>query len=271
MLNNRKKAVFFDIDGTLFIEGKGVPESTIKAIAQIRENGHKAFICTGRGRVMIPQNPIVDIGFDGIVSACGACGEIDGKNVFHYPLSSEQLDDMFRIFRENDTMYILEGPEYIYYDEETFVDDPDDWYIQFVKRNLKERFISVQYAMKEHGVVNANKASLAEKKGRDDSSLYQMFMDDYEVMVHDFGVAEIVPKGFHKAKGIELMCAQIGMDMEDSIAVGDSVNDVDMLKAAGIGICMGNGTEIAKKNADYITDELYNDGIYKAMKHFGLL
>ena len=62
------KAVFFDIDGTLFIEKQGVPASTVEAITKIRENGHKAFICTGRSRAMIPQTPILDIGFDGIVT-----------------------------------------------------------------------------------------------------------------------------------------------------------------------------------------------------------
>ena len=100
--------------------------------------------------------------------------------------------------------------------------------------------------------------------------LYDLFRPDYEVLVHDFKVAEIVPKGCHKAKGMERMCAQVGIDIHDSIAVGDSINDVDMLRAAGIGICMGNGTEIAKKNADYITKDLYDDGIYHALRHFGL-
>ena len=264
------KAVFFDIDGTLFIQNKGVPKSTIEAIRKIQENGHKAFICTGRSRAMIPQNPILDIGFDGVVGACGAYGELDNQVVFDNHLSDMQLQKMYEIFRRYDTMYILEGTEYIYYDEVTFEDNPDDWYVQLVKSMLKERFISVQYAMKHFGKVEANKVSLAEKNGISNEPLYDLFRPDYEVLVHDFKVAEIVPKGCHKAKGMERMCNQIGVDICDSIAVGDSINDVDMLRAAGIGICMGNGTEIAKKNADYITKDLYDDGIYHALRHFGL-
>lgn len=264
------KAVFFDIDGTLFVQGKGVPDSTIEAIAKIRENGHKAFVCSGRCRAMIPQTPILDIGFDGVVGACGAYGELNGQTVFDYHLSESQLQEMYHIFRKHDTMYILEGTEYIYYDEETFEDDPNDWYVQLVKKAIPDRFVSVQYAAKHLGGVFANKSSLAEKNGVSNEDLYDMFRDNYEVMVHDFKVAEIVPKGFHKGKGIELMCKQIGVDIKDSIAVGDSINDVDMLKGAGLGICMGNGTEIAKEHADYITTDIYDDGIYNALKHFGL-
>ena len=94
------KAVFFDIDGTLFVEKQGVPASTIEAIAKIRKNGHKAFICTGRSRAMIPQTPILDIGFDGIVGACGAYGALDGRTVFDDCLSDRQIAGMYRIFRK---------------------------------------------------------------------------------------------------------------------------------------------------------------------------
>lgn len=264
------KAVFFDIDGTLFIQNKGVPDSTIEAINKIRKNGHKAFICTGRSRVMIPQTPILDIGFDGVVGACGAYGELSGETIFDYGLSEEQLAQIYDIFRQHDTMYILEGTEYIYYDEKTFFEDPNDWYVQFVRDALGKRFISVQYAMEHFGRVWANKGSFSEKPGVSNEPIYELFREHYEVMVHDFKVAEFVPKGFHKARGMEWMCEKLGIDIADSIAVGDSINDVDMLKKAGIGICMGNGTDIAKQSADYITSDIYDDGVYHALKHFGL-
>ena len=79
---NERKAVFFDVDGTLFKQGKNVPKSTIRAIAKIRENGHLAFVCTGRSRVMVPKTPILDIGFDGVVAACGMYADYQGKLLF---------------------------------------------------------------------------------------------------------------------------------------------------------------------------------------------
>lgn len=261
-----RKAVFFDIDGTLLVLGKPVVQSAIDAIRKIRENGHLAFICTGRSRVMVPQTPILDMGFDGIVGGCGTYGEFQGKETFRYSLSREQLEEMISLFRKYNIMYILEGTEYIYYDEETVDDFQDDWYLQYVNDTIPHRFISVQKA----GTIDACKASI-HARNSDPGELYRILGRNYEVMEHVFGVAEFVPKGFSKAKGISLMCEQLGIDRADTIAVGDSINDVDMLKYAGIGICMGNGSDPAKECADYITTDIFEDGIYHAMEHFGLL
>ena len=114
---NERKAVFFDVDGTLFKQGKNVPKSTIRAIAKIRENGHLAFVCTGRSRVMVPKTPILDIGFDGVVAACGMYADYQGKLLFAEEMRQEVLDDILPVLQRTETMYILEGTEYIYYDE----------------------------------------------------------------------------------------------------------------------------------------------------------
>ncbi len=53
--------------------------------------------------------------------------------------------------------------------------------------------------------------------------------------------------------------------------MGDSVNDLEMLSYAGVGIAMGNADWQVKRAADYVTDALYDDGVYRAMAHFGLM
>ena len=55
------------------------------------------------------------------------------------------------------------------------------------------------------------------------------------------------------------------------MAFGDGENDIDMLKFAGIGVAMGNSSDIVKAAADYVTDTIDNDGIEKALRHFGLI
>lgn len=261
-----KKAVFFDIDGTLYVQGKPAIPSAAEAIRKIRANGHFAFVCSGRSRVMIPKTPILDMGFDGVVAACGTYGEYRGEEMFRYSLNQEQLKDLVSVFRQYGAMYILEGTEYIYYDEETEKSPEGDWYLQYVNETIPHNFLSIQKAE----TVEACKASIHIKKG-DPEDIYAKLRGGFEVLEHVFGVAEFVPKGFSKAKGIELMCEKLGIDPADTIAVGDSINDVEMLKYAGTGICMGNGSEPAKACADYITTDIFDDGIYHAMEHFGLL
>lgn len=261
-----KKAVFFDIDGTLYVQGKPTVPSTVRAIEKIRENGHLAFVCSGRSRVMVPQTPVLDMGFDGVLGSCGTYGEYKGRELFRYSLAKEQLEKLISVFRQYNVMYILEGTEYIYYDEKTKEDPEGDWYLQHIREVIPHSFIPIQEAK----TVDACKASIR-VRGADPEEVYGKLSDDFEVLEHVFGAAEFVPKGFSKAKGIELICEKLGIDRADTIAVGDSINDVDMLKYAGIGICMGNGSEPAKECADYITADIFDDGIYRAMERFGLL
>ena len=95
--------------------------------------------------------------------------------------------------------------------------------------------------------------------------------DAFDFMVHDKVIVELVPKGFHKGTGIEKICEYLGMDISDTYAIGDSVNDLGMLRAAGTGIVMGNGVDAAKAAADYVTAPLCEDGVWKACRYFGLI
>ena len=82
---------------------------------------------------------------------------------------------------------------------------------------------------------------------------------------------EIMPKGCSKATGIRFLEEQFELPHEDTIAIGDSTNDLPMLKYAHYSISMGNGAEELLPFTDYVTDTVTNDGIYKAMLHLGLI
>ena len=63
----------------------------------------------------------------------------------------------------------------------------------------------------------------------------------------------------------------VGAPMKNSIAVGDSGNDLEMIKAAGVGVCMGNGSDDVKAAADLVTTDVNDDGIYNAFVKLGLI
>ena len=62
-----------------------------------------------------------------------------------------------------------------------------------------------------------------------------------------------------------------GIDKEDTVAIGDAANDVEMFKAAGFSIAMGSGAEGAKEAADHVTSGLHEDGIMNALKYMKLI
>ena len=262
-----KKAVFFDVDGTLFLQGNPVPESTVAAIHKLRENGHLAFVCSGRSRIMIPEKEILSVGFDGVIAACGMYASFGERVLFDEEMTEEQLTDILPVLKDTDTMYILEGTEYIYYDEQTIHYAIDDWYVRSIKEMVPERFRVVPENIRE---IHANKISIQVPRERMEE-VTERAKRHYSLLLHEENIAESGPHGYTKAGGIKRVCEILGVDRKDTIAVGDSINDVEMLRYAGVGIVMGNGTQVAKDNADYITTDIYEDGIWNAMEHFGLI
>ena len=84
------KYVFFDIDGTIRGKSREITKRNKEAICKLRENGHKAFLCTGRAPVSITQD-ILDVGFDGVISAAGSFIQIDGEYIYENFLDSKLL------------------------------------------------------------------------------------------------------------------------------------------------------------------------------------
>ena len=82
---------------------------------------------------------------------------------------------------------------------------------------------------------------------------------------------EIVNRKFDKGKAICRVCSYLHIPIEDSVAFGDSMNDREMLEAAGLGICMEDGSDGLKKCADDICPGVQNDGIRRAFVKYGLM
>jgi len=82
---------------------------------------------------------------------------------------------------------------------------------------------------------------------------------------------EVISVKNNKADGIRKVLEYYGGSMEDAVAVGDSMNDLEMIRECGIGIVMGNGNERLKSYADYVTADIDADGVYQALAHYQLL
>ena len=76
--------------------------------------------------------------------------------------------------------------------------------------------------------------------------------------------ADIVEKGASKAEGLKRLCAYYGVPLSDTVAFGDSMNDYEILKTAGIGVAMGNAFSELKEAADYVTTAIDEDGVWNA-------
>ncbi|MDY4839317.1 MAG: Cof-type HAD-IIB family hydrolase [Lachnospiraceae bacterium] len=258
------KAVFFDIDGTLWDNHAVIPQSTKVAIKKLKENGYLSFICSGRTRSFIYEPELLNLGFDGIVAGCGTYIEEHGKEIFYKGLTTKEIEKALGIFRMHHLPVVMEGKYYMYLDEAEFEDKN---YTEKMKKQMGE---SLQPITGNEGKWEISKFTCHIKDGEVEPVIEKL-KDEYEIMIHEVPMAEFVPKGYSKASGIKKACELLDIKWEDTYAFGDSVNDLAMLRYVAHGIAMGNGSKAAKEAAEYVTSDIHEDGIYKGLQHYGLI
>ena len=261
-----KSAVFFDIDGTIIDGYSYVPQSTYTAIASLRKNGHLAFICSGRSLAFLQNPMITSIDFDGIVASCGAYVEVNNHIIFQHLIDPKTALWTVDTVREAGFRPILEGPNALYLDKSF---GPGDPYGDRLRLDTSCNLLDLD---EYYNNWTINKLSCAtEVPSEIRNSCFQTLSTYYDFMIHNDFVVEMIPKNIDKGSGMKLVCDYLNIPIERTYAFGDSVNDIGMIRTAACGIVMGNGQDEAKKHADYITAPLKEDGILKALTHFGLI
>ncbi len=262
------KLLFFDIDGTLITDdGKRTfPESAKQAIRMARRNGHKTFINTGRVRVNV-EDFICEIGFDGLVCGCGTHIQIDGHDVFHHTIPREKCVEIAHKCRDYNIMAIFEYISHTGYDKKIKGNGHRailDYFIS-MNRKLVDDIDSPEFVFDKFAAWY-DKDNPYLDKFRD-----YVESEGFRYIAREGNFCEIVPKGFSKATGIEYLMKRYNVSAGDVLAFGDSNNDLEMLQCVPNSVAMGKCTPEVLKVAGYHTDTVLNDGIYKAMKHFGVI
>lgn len=259
------KWIFFDIDGTLWDDKMQIPESTKEAIRRLKANGHKTFLCSGRARGNIRSGELLGMGFDGVIAACGNHVEMDGSILYEKILEPELVEKVIGVLEKCRMPVVLEGPVHHWISEKGFEEDP---YVVYLFQEMGETALPLRGYSEE---IRINKFSADILPNSDYAGAKAALSPEFEILEHEGNVVEFVPKGTSKATGIGWLCRYMQINREDTYAVGDSVNDLDMLEYAGHSIAMGNATAPAKKAAEYVTSDIHEDGILKAMEHYGLI
>ena len=273
-----QKIVFFDIDGTIYMYGKEVPEDTKEAIRELRSRGHLAVLCTGRTKIMVfPE--IYEVGFDGIIAGAGTYVEFRDQVLQKYCLPKEFSEQVIRDMVASGIIPILEGTEKICFDTE-------------LKATKDSRLASEQNPFERYGRIydlyaGKVKESVSDyrKRGQTpisklsgmmtDQEAGKVFVEQYQsvfnIVYHRTDYIEMIPKDYSKAVGIRKLLEFLRIPIENTYAFGDGMNDYEMLRYVRYGIAMGNATEEFKKKVSYVTDAYDQGGISHALKKFGLI
>lgn len=267
MANKNTKMLFFDIDGTLITDdGERIfPESAKKAIGLAREKGHMAFINTGRVLVNV-EDFIRSPGFDGYVCGCGTYIYCNGEELFHHTLSKEKCREIALKCRDYGMMAIFEYVSHTAYDREIKGDCHREIldYFRAMKRKLVDDIESPEFVFDKF-------TAWYEKDNPCVQEFKNYISADFECIQREGNFLEMVPRGFSKATGIKYLMERYDISPENVFAFGDSNNDLEMLKYVPNSIAMGKCTPEVEAASSYKTDTVLEDGIYNAMKYFGVI
>ena len=253
-----RKAFFFDLDGTLAVHDQPPSADDAGAIRSLRRQGHLAFLCTGRAPTHI-YDSIRAIGFDGIIAAAGCHILFDGRILYRRPLAPEFLEHIIAYYRKNGKLCVLEGEQSLY------IVNPDNPHA-----GLSSKWPSIDQTdafCPKTGKYAGQAVFKFTAFGADADENRRLFSPDMDIIEHPTHI-EVLPAGCCKSDGIKRVLEAAGMDRADSIAFGDSNNDIDMLRYAGIGVAMGGSPETVIEAADRITGPLSESGVAQEIKRY---
>lgn len=252
------KILCLDYDMTLFDHGTNkIPESALESINRIREN-YKIVLATGRYFNDSRNRPMKEfIHPDAIIHANGSVIEVNSKILYESFLDDDLLQSVILFAWEHG--FCLGA----LYEGNFYNTNP---------RKLKERWF---FKGINDSVDILDARELFGKK------IYSLFLDDTveaaalieknfqalraPIMSEKTGGADVIPRNISKAFGMQKLLHYWNQTFQDVIAIGDSMNDYELIKNASLGIAMGNAVSRLKEIADYVTTPISDDGIKNAI------
>ena len=264
------KLLALDLDGTLFNRQKVITRENKLALRAARDMGVKVVITTGRplkaiSGLLEELDLISDedylITFNG-----GLVQKTTGEILAKSELSRSQLQFLYRHLeplalpfdvlsdgivyslacRGNESHYPQANPTLEFVTVDSFADIPENVIYNKVVSVTKPEFLDQQ-------LLKLPK------------ELHQYF----EIFKSRDIIVEMMPKGVHKAAGLNQLVKHLGLSSENVMAMGDEENDLSMLKWAGLGVAMANGVTIAKETADAVTSRTNDEsGVAEAVKKY---
>ena len=260
MPTTARKFVFLDIDGTLTAAGSNTaPPSALTAIRLAQQAGHLVAVCTGRSLGMA-RKVIEAIPFDAVVASAGGYIEYGGRTLYDHPMATAQRDAALAAFHAEGIGCILECRDWSYADD-LFFDGMTGAPANASNSELERWRAGVREEMRVR--------PMAQYAGEPVYNLSMMAPEPHDLTGPFNG--EIINRDFSKGDAVRRLAAAAGIPIADTVAFGDSMNDAEMITTAGLGICMGNGSDRLKAIADEVCGDVAADGLYNAFAAHGLL
>lgn len=276
---NKIKLIALDLDGTLFDNSGQISEANKKEIQRAVSLGVAVVISTGRPFMGLPFDQIKDSGIKYAITANGsAIYEIEtGKCLYESPLPDDVVIPVINYILTKDIHAdaFCDGKGYTSakcLSARSKLDMPESL-LKYIINTRKVVPDLVQY-LKDEG-LHVQKMTLnfhKDKNGilvdREDVKKYLESNPEINTVCGGYNNLEFTAAGVDKGVGLKKLAKILSIPVENTMAVGDTENDIAILKAAGIGVAMENATNEIKAIASYITTSNTEDGVANAIAHF---
>lgn len=259
------KALFFDIDGTLVsFNTHEIPSSTLAAIAEAKAKGIKIFIATGRPKAIINNLTALQERelIDGYITMNGGYCFVGDEAIYKHSIPVQDVKALAALSDERNfpCIFVAEHTVAVCNTNKLVNEIFHDFlHVDILPiQTTAEATQAEIFQMTPFITTEEEKTILPLLPNCESGRWFPAFTD-------------IVAKGIRKQKGIDEIIRHFGIGQEETMAFGDGGNDISMLRHAAIGVAMGNANDDVKETADYITTSVDEDGIQKALKHFGII
>ncbi|MFC0673704.1 HAD hydrolase family protein [Brachybacterium hainanense] len=274
---SERACVFIDFDGT-FAEHGVAPREHGEAVLRARANGHTVLLCTGRPASIVAAD--VQELFDGLVASAGAHVRVGAELLRDDRFPAELARTTTQLLLEAGATFALEAPEAIYCtpDIAAEIQERVDGGVQEPRGGfgrgprdildavvLPDDLTSCSYAKISVWGSPVPVSEIADRAGELVGALPNSISDDG---MHS---GELHLLAIDKADGIRQVAAHLGVDMAATVGIGDGMNDVGMLRAAGTGVGIGGSAPAVLAAADLLVPGPREHGIVAAFSRLGLI
>ncbi len=264
------KVLIFDVDDTLIARGQGlVQESALAAVCKAKQQGYKVIVATGRGYYLMQPDIKERFPADYLITVNGTCiNRKDGTVLKTYPMSSDDCERLIQECLYNDYSFGFKFDDsfQVYNKYEEFV---ANYCSPGITRDMIDNNVTSRNYHLTHGlplgcfIYSDNNDAFKLKSTHPNLTFVEAGKKN--------GSCECFDACSNKGRSIGELVDYMGYSLDECMAFGDSENDLDMLKMCKIGVAMGNAKEEVKAVADYVTTNIYEDGIFNALKYFEII
>lgn len=243
------KLVITDLDRTFLREDKTVSSYAISVIEEMRRRGILFMIATARPEIAVKQF-IPSLSFDYAVYHNGALVDFCNGHVLHYGISSEIA------------MQICQSLLKSYPEEKIAIEMDNMRYTNFPATDIWPG-VDFEYTDFTDLPKKTAEKILIPMSGEYHHKFQGFLPDDLYIQISESTLCMIMNRKAHKLTGIQSICEKVGIKLDEAVAFGDDLNDIDMLKACGIGVAVSNALDEVKSAATEICGSNAEDGVAK--------